>query len=163
MDYKTMRKEFEDRFRAVTGTPEVFHAFNNEQFDAGVQAARDAGIADKFCVGPYGMFGTKQAMDELVRLTREHRLELLAAMEDPDFAVPAFKHEMWNHEYVYNWQGFEDVMECFNYELGPEEEHEDGSITRPITHIVTKERITPSVIESFNRARSEYYAECGEC
>lgn len=162
MDYETMRKEFEARFHAVTATPEVFYAFSNEQFAKHVQEARDAGITDKFCIGPCGMFGTERAMDELVRLTKEHRLELLEAMEDPAFAIPAFKREMWNHEYVYNWQGFEDVMECFNYELGPEVEHEDGSVTRKITHIVTGDVISPSVIESFNKARSEYYAECNE-
>ena len=162
MDYKTMRKEFEDRLHAAMDTPELFYAFSNEQFDDGVRRAREAGYDGTFCIGPAGMFGSKAVMDELVRLTREHRLELLKAMEDPAFAVPAFKHEMWNHEYAYNWDGFEDVMECFNYELGPEEEHEDGTVTRKVTHMVTHEAMSPSVIESFNKARSEYYAECGE-
>ena len=79
MDYKTMMDEHQAKYNAITGTPEVFFAYNNDQLHEGLARATEAGVTAKFCAGPWGMFGTRKAMDELVRLTRVHRLCLFSS------------------------------------------------------------------------------------
>lgn len=47
---------------------------------------------------------------------KRHTSEIKEAMKDPDFAEPAFRYEMDNHEYAINWDGDDDVLGCFNLE-----------------------------------------------
>lgn len=49
-------------------------------------------------------------MHDLHKALLRQRLE---AEKDPEYLRAAFLHEMYNHEYEYNWQGNYDVLSCF--------------------------------------------------
>lgn len=162
--YQQMKERHHASFRKVMDTPEVFFAFDQKQYDKGMEAlVQTEGWDGTLAHGLGGMYGTTRAFDDLVRLTREHRLELRKAMDDHGFAVDAIYREMVNHEFAYGYDGFSDVWEALNWEVGPEAYDEvNDTYTRDVRHIVTNEPLPQSLCDAYDEARRRYWRACEE-
>lgn len=74
--------------------------------------------------------------------------ELPELMKDYDFAYDAFFYEICNHEYIYNWEGDFDVLDCF-YNI----EYAEGKTWRDYLHEVGAREDT---IRAFGDALRKY-------
>lgn len=91
----------------------IAYAFNDEQLQ---EALKKLGATKDECVTIFGhgdivkKQDAKRFVDMLKRHTKEMQERLKA---DVDFAYAAFLYEMDNHEYAINWDGDDDVLDCF--------------------------------------------------
>ena len=93
----------------------AFYAFSNEQFKEGMKRfglGTDDNSLSKIYRGPSGLFYLKEGSESFNEwLTSDNIEDLIKA--DDEFAIDAFREEMNNHEYFYNYQADYDVCSCF--------------------------------------------------
>ena len=78
-----------------------------------------------------------------VAMFKRHNEELHEALKDEEFAEAAFLYEMNNHEYAINWDGDDDVLDCFG-----------------LTFDKLKEL---NLVNAYSRARKAHYKQMEEC
>lgn len=93
----------------------MFFAFNNKQFDEGMQKL---GVADKneLCSTPYGGFIRKKDKDNLRALLLRQREERESRLKDREFLIDALVYELNNHEFCYT-QDPENALEALGISL----------------------------------------------
>ena len=161
--YQQMKARHEREVNEILRKPSFFAAFSDEQFRDGLDAYLAAGY-DKADLrrGPAGTFAHKDTWAEYRRWSDGRDAEIADAMRDHEFAVSAFYGEMCNVEYAYNYDGFEDVVERFDYKVGDWEYDEDGTSHRAVTHRVTGEPMSSDLAAAFNDALAKYHKACDE-
>ena len=102
---KKQQKELEDF--------PIDYAFSDKQLD---EALEKLGAKREECVtvAGHGDIMKKSDVPAFFDMMKRHKLELLDALKDEEFAEAAFLYEMDNHEYAINWDGDADVLACFN-------------------------------------------------
>ena len=91
----------------------IAYAFNGEQLK---QALKKLGVESTHeCVSVFGHgdIVKKEDAPRLLAMFKRHNQEVHEALEDKDFAEGAFLYEMNNHEYAINWDGDDDILDCF--------------------------------------------------
>ena len=109
-EYVDLRKRHQKEFEEFP----IAYAFNDEQLK---EALAKLGATKDECVTVFGHGDIVKRTDAkaLVELLARHTTELKQKLkDDPDFAYEAFLDEMDNHEYDINWDGDDDVLDCFN-------------------------------------------------
>ena len=110
------RKEYlalQDKHRKEVEEFPIAYAFNEKQLQA---ALEKLGATKEECVTVFGhgdivkRENAKPFLEMLKRHTDEVKQKLIA---DHEFAEEAFLYEMDNHEYAINWDGDDDVLDCF--------------------------------------------------
>lgn len=101
----------EKQQKELTDFP-IVYAFSGMQLK---EALNKLGAKKEECVTYFGHGDILKRTDvpALKEMMARHREELLAALNDEEFAEAAFLYEMDNHEYAINWTGDEDVLACF--------------------------------------------------
>ena len=91
----------------------IAYAFNEEQLK---KALKKLGVdSTEECVTVFGNgdIVKKENAPKFIDMLKRHTDEVRNAMKDEDFAEAAFLYEMDNHEYAINWDGDDDVLNCF--------------------------------------------------
>lgn len=110
---KETYQEYVDRKQEEFNALPIFWAFSQSQFD---EAMKKAGLdpADTDKIYAFGGGGYYKRSDApKIRDYFRKKNELPELMKDYDFAYDAFRYELGNHEYIYNWEGDYDVCSCF--------------------------------------------------
>ena len=109
-EYMDLRKRHQKEFEDFP----IAYAFNDEQLR---EALDKLGAMKDECVTVFGHGDIVKRTDAkaLVDLLARHTTELKQKLkDDPEFAYAAFLYEMDNHEYAINWDGDDDVLDCFS-------------------------------------------------
>lgn len=90
----------------------IAYAFNNKQLE---EALAKLGATKDECVTYMGHGDILKRSDvpAFRAMLKRHLAELREALKDEEFAVAAFVHEMYNHEYAINYDGDADVLAAF--------------------------------------------------
>lgn len=90
----------------------IAYAFNTKQLE---EALEKLGATKDECVTymGHGDIMKKSDAPAFTALLERHLAELRVALKDEEFAVTAFVHEMYNHEYAINYDGDADVLAAF--------------------------------------------------
>ena len=106
----------------------AFYAFSDEQFEEGMKKlglTMETEDLHKIYRGPGGLFYLKEGSDALKAWLKSDNIEDLIKQDD-EFALDAFRYEMNNHEYFYNYEADYDVCSCFcNCEYGECKDYKD--------------------------------------
>lgn len=110
-------EELKDRQREEFNSFPIVYAFSDGQL---VKALEKLGAKKEDCVSIFGHgdIVKKEDAPKLLAMMKRHDQELAEAMQDYDFAVAGFLYEMNNHEYCINWDGDDDVLNCFGLDFG---------------------------------------------
>lgn len=105
-------EELKDRQQKEFNNFTIVYAFNEKQL---VEALAKLGAKKEECVSVFGHgdIVKKEDAPKLIAMMERHNEEMWNALRDPDFAAGAFLYEMNNHEYCINWDGDDDVLNCF--------------------------------------------------
>ena len=141
MTYKEMRKKHQDFFNEFS-KKHIICAFTDERLMEQLEE-KNLKLEDICSAGVAGVFVPKDKVDDYLAVHKKIRDEEREAMKDDEFAVSAFVYEMFNHEYCINYQGDYDVLGCLGYK------EED---------LAKDERLN----RVYNKARKQYFRECGE-
>lgn len=90
----------------------IAYAFNAKQLE---DALAKLGTTKNECVTYFGHGDILKREDvpSFEAMLMHHDQEMKEAMKDEEFAVAAFLHEMYNHEYAINYDGDADVLAAF--------------------------------------------------
>ena len=91
----------------------IAYAFSDEQLK---EALEKLGATKEECVSVFGhgdIVKRENAKALIDLLDRQQKELIRSLLDDPEFAEAAFLYEMDNHEYAINWDGDEDVLDCF--------------------------------------------------
>lgn len=90
----------------------IAYAFNAKQLE---EALEKLGATKDECVTymGHGDIMKKSDAPAFTALLERHLAELREALKDEEFAVAAFLHEMYNHEYAINYDGDAEVLAAF--------------------------------------------------
>ena len=134
--------DFIERQREEINNFPLAYAFNEEQLK---EALKKLGVKDKsecVTVMGHGDIVKKEDAPKLIAMFKRHTKELHEALKDEEFAEAAFLYEMDNHEYAINWDGDDDVLDCF-----------------ALTFENLKEM---NLLNAYNRARKAHYKHAEE-
>ena len=154
MTYKEWK---EARQKEANDLPLKF-AFSNEQFK---KMMEEWGLTEDDTDKIYslgfggGYYLRKDA--ELIRAYFSKPCDIKKLMRDEAFALEAFEYEMWNHEYIINWQGDWDVCNCFSskeLEYSSEKTFED---------YLLEAKYPKYVIKYYIKAKQNYMEKAKEC
>ena len=107
-------EDLRDRQQQEVNDFPIAYAFNEEQLK---EALVKLGVeSTKECVTVFGHgdIVKKENAPKLIGMFKRHTVELHEALKDKEFAEGAFLYEMNNHEYCINWEGDENVLDCFS-------------------------------------------------
>ena len=90
----------------------IAYVFNAKQLE---EALEKLGATKDECVtySGHGDIMKKSDAPAFTAMLKRHLKEMQEALKDEEFAVAAFVHEMYNHEYAINWDGDADVLAAF--------------------------------------------------
>lgn len=90
----------------------IAYAFNAKQLE---EALEKLGATKNECVTYFGCGDIlkRENVPSFEAMLMHHDREMKESMKDEEFAVAAFVHEMYNHEYAINYDGDADVLAAF--------------------------------------------------
>lgn len=90
----------------------IAYAFNNKQLE---EALTKLGATKAECVTymGHGDILKREDVPAFEAMLMHHAREMQEALKDEEFAVAAFLHEMYNHEYAINYDGDAEVLAAF--------------------------------------------------
>lgn len=91
----------------------IAYAFNEKQME---EALKKLGAKKEECVTIFGHgdIVKKENAKPFLNMLKRHSKEIKELItNDKDIAEAAFLYEMDNHEYAINWDGDDDVLNCF--------------------------------------------------
>lgn len=106
-----------ERHREELSNFPIAYAFNQQQLDEVLEKLGVTDLYDCVTVFQHGDIVKREDAPKLIEMMRRHTQELADAMKDKEFAEAAFLYEMDNHEYAINWDGDDDVLNCFGLDF----------------------------------------------
>ena len=116
MDVQVYAKFIERQREELNNFP-IAYAFNQQQLDEALEKLGVTDLYDCVTVFNHGDIVKRDDAPKLIEMMRRHTKELADAMKDKEFAEAAFLYEMDNHEYAINWDGDDDVLNCFGLDF----------------------------------------------
>lgn len=116
MDVQVYAKFIERQREELNNFP-IAYAFNQQQLDEALEKLGVTDLYDCVTVFNHGDIVKRDDAPKLIELMRRHTQEMADAMKDKEFAEAAFLYEMDNHEYAINWDGDDDVLNCFGLDF----------------------------------------------
>ena len=116
MDVQVYVKFIERQREELNNFP-IAYAFNQQQLDEALEKLGVTDLYDCVTVFNHGDIVKRDDAPKLIELMRRHTQEMADAMKDKEFAEAAFLYEMDNHEYAINWDGDDDVLNCFGLDF----------------------------------------------
>ena len=109
-EYLDLKKKHE---KEVSDFP-IAYAFNDEQLKEALEKLGVTSTKECVTVFGHGDIVKRENAKPFVDMLKGHRVELKDKIRnDHDFAEAAFLYEMDNHEYAINWDGDEEILDCF--------------------------------------------------
>lgn len=108
--YLDLKKKQQEEISAFP----IAYAFNEKQLE---EALEKLGATKEECVSIFGHGDVvkKTNAKAFIHMLERHVDELKEKLRtDEAFAEAAFRYEMDNHEYAINWDGDEEILNCFN-------------------------------------------------
>lgn len=106
-----------ERHREELSNFPIAYAFNQKQLDEALEKLGVDDVYDCVTVFQHGDIVKREDAPKLIEMMKRHTQELADAMKDKKFAEAAFLYEMDNHEYAINWDGDDDVLNCFGLDF----------------------------------------------
>lgn len=135
--YLDLQKKQQDELTAFP----IAYVFNDKQLE---EALEKLGATKAECVTymGHGDIMKKSDAPAFTAMLKRHLAEMREALMNEEFAVAAFLHEMYNHEYAINWDGDADVLAAFAMD--------------------EKDLDELGLKNAYKRARKQYYRESQE-
>lgn len=109
-EYLDLKKKHEEELSAFP----IAYAFNDEQLKEALVKLGAESTKECVTVFGHGDIVKKENAKPFIEMLKRHTNEIKQRIkDDPDFAQAAFLYEMDNHEYAINWDGDDDVLDCF--------------------------------------------------
>ena len=109
-EYLDLQKKHE---KEVSDFP-IAYAFNDEQLKEALIKLGAESAKECVTVFGHGDIVKRENAKPFIQMLKQHRIELKDKMRhDHEFAEAAFLYEMDNHEYAINWDGDEEILNCF--------------------------------------------------
>ena len=134
--------DFKERQQQEVNNFPIAYAFNDEQLQRALEKLGVESTRECVTVFGHGDIVKKEDAPKLVAMLRRHTKEMQEALLDETFAEAAFLYEMDNHEYAINWDGDDDVLNCFGLDFEKLKEM--------------------NLIGAYNRARKSHYKHAEE-
>lgn len=112
MNQRQAYLDLKDRQQQEVNDFPIAYAFNDEQLADALETL-GAKIEDCATVLGAGDIIRKKDIPAYKAMLLRHIEELHEALEDERFAEEAFKYEMDNHEYAFNWDGDAEILGAF--------------------------------------------------
>ena len=109
--------DFKERQQQEVNNFPIAYAFNDEQLQRALEKLGVESTHECVTVFGHGDIVKKEDAPKLVAMLRRHTKEMQEALLDETFAEAAFLYEMDNHEYAINWDGDDDVLNCFGLDF----------------------------------------------
>lgn len=92
----------------------IAYAFNDQQLKEALEKLGVSSVKECVTIFNHGDIVRKGDADKFIDMLKRHSQEVKDALiADEKFAEAAFRYEMDNHEYAINWDGDDDVLNCF--------------------------------------------------
>lgn len=121
----------------------IAYAFNDQQLQEALEKLGVSSVRDCVTVFGHGDIVRKGDGKKLIDMLKRHSKEVKdAIIADKEFAEAAFLYEMDNHEYAINWDGDDDVLNCFGLDY--------------------EELVKLNLEDAYRRARQKHYKNMEE-
>lgn len=109
-EYLDLKKKHE---KEVSDFP-IAYAFNDEQLKEALAKLGAKSTQECVTVFGHGDIVKRENAKPFIEMLKGHTIALKDKMRhDIEFAEAAFLYEMDNHEYAINWDGDEEILNCF--------------------------------------------------